>query len=138
MAHYKAPDFLTKSVFNPLIMLSMKLGKGWRGSHILEVPGRKSGKTQTVPVNPLSLEGKRYLVAPRGDTHWARNLRAAGSGELRSRKGTEPFRAIEVPDAEKSPLIEAYLKRWGSQVRSQFKALPDPSEHPVFRLEVPA
>lgn len=71
------------------------------------------------------------------DTHWARNLRAAGSAGLRSRKGTEPF-AIEVPDAEKPPLIEAYLTRWGSQVRSQFEALPDPSEHPVFRLEAPA
>jgi hypothetical protein len=32
-------------------------------------------------------------------------------------------------------LIAAYLDRWGNQVRSQFDALPDPADHPTFRLE---
>jgi hypothetical protein len=40
-----------------------------------------------------------------------------------------------VPDAEKPRLIAAYLARWGNQVRSQFDALPDPTDHPTFRLE---
>jgi deazaflavin-dependent oxidoreductase (nitroreductase family) len=127
---YLKPGFVVSRLVNPLLMT---LG----GHTTLAVRGRKSGEWRTVPVNVLEVDGQRYLVAPRGDTHWARNLRAAGSGELRSRRGKKPFNAVEVSDAEKPPLIEAYLARWGSQVRSQFKALPDPADHPVFRLEPP-
>lgn len=101
----------------------------------LAVRGRTSGEWRKVPVNVLEKDGQRYLVAPRGDTQWARNLRVAGGGELRTRKGTEPFRAGEITDSEKPPLIEAYLARWGRQVKSQFRELPDPSDHPVFRIE---
>ncbi len=51
------------------------------------------------------------------------------------RRRTEPFTAIEVSDEEKLPIIEAYLQRWGGQVRNQFEALPDPVDHLVFRIE---
>ena len=102
----------------------------------LRVRGRKTGRWRSVPVNVLELDGERYLVAPRGETEWVRNLRAAGSGQLQyGRRRIEPFTAVEVPDAEKPRLIAAYLDRWGYQVRSQFDALPDPSDHPAFRLE---
>ena len=125
---YLKPSFFVARLVNPLLMT---LG----AYTTLAVRGRKSGEWRTVPVNVLEVDGQRYLVSPRGDTHWARNLRAAGRGELRTRKGADPFTAVEVPDADKPPLIEAYLARWGSQVKSQFKELPDPSDHPVFRLE---
>jgi deazaflavin-dependent oxidoreductase (nitroreductase family) len=125
---YLEPGFVLSRLVNPVLM---KFGL----CTTLAVRGRRSGEWRTVPVNVLEFDGERYLVAPRGDTHWARNLRAAGGGELRTRKGAEPFKAVEVPDAEKPPLIEAYLARWGTQVKSQFKALPDPADHPVFRLE---
>jgi deazaflavin-dependent oxidoreductase (nitroreductase family) len=101
----------------------------------LAVRGRTSGEWRTVPVNVLDLDGSRYLVAPRGDTQWVRNLRAAGSGELRIKGRVEAFSATEVADADKPPIIEAYLARWGSQVKSQFAQLPDPADHPVFRIE---
>lgn len=113
---------------NPLLMT-------FRIVPTLAVRGRTSGEWRTVPVNVLEVDGGRYLVAPRGDTHWVRNLRASGGGELRTRKGTEAFRAVEIADAAKPPLIEAYLARWGKQVKSQFRQLPDPADHPVFRIE---
>jgi deazaflavin-dependent oxidoreductase (nitroreductase family) len=99
------------------------------------VRGRTSGEWRTVPVNVLELDGQRYLVAPRGDTQWVRNLRATGRGELRWRGRIEPFRATKIPDNEKPRLIEAYLGRRGSQVKGYFNALPSPADHPVFRIE---
>jgi deazaflavin-dependent oxidoreductase (nitroreductase family) len=124
---YLKPGFVVSRVLNPLLM---RLGL----VPTLAVRGRRSGEWRTVPVNVLELDGQRFLVAPRGDTQWARNLRAAGRGELRTRSGREAFTAIEVTDAEKPPIIDAYLARWGGQVKSQFKELPDPAEHPVFRI----
>lgn len=125
---YLRPGWLLRRVVNPLIA---RLGM----TPVLAVRGRKTGRWHIVPVNVLEYGGQRYLVAPRGETDWVRNLRAAGEGELRWRGRVERFRAAEVPDAEKPPLIEAYLQRWGAQVRAQFAALPDPADHPVFRLE---
>jgi deazaflavin-dependent oxidoreductase (nitroreductase family) len=125
---YLRPGFVVARLVNPLLMT-------FRIVPTLAVRGRTSGEWRTVPVNVLEVDGARYLVAPRGDTHWVRNLRTAGGGELRTRKATEAFRAVEVADAEKPPLIEAYLARWGKQVASQFRELPDPADHPVFRIE---
>jgi deazaflavin-dependent oxidoreductase (nitroreductase family) len=101
----------------------------------LAVRGRRSGQWRTVPVNVLDYEGARYLMAPRGNTEWVRNLRAAGTGELRWRSRVEPFRAVEIADEEKPPIIQAYRQRWEWQVKSQFEALPNAADHPVFRLE---
>jgi hypothetical protein len=83
----------------------------------------------------LEFDGQRYLIAPRGDTQWVRNLRATGRGELRRRGHVESFRATEIADNEKPRVIEAYLARWGYQVKGYFKALPNPADHPVFRIE---
>jgi deazaflavin-dependent oxidoreductase (nitroreductase family) len=125
---YLNPVWLTSRVLNPLLM---RVGM----IPILAVRGRTSGEWRTVPVNVLEIDGQRYLVAPRGDTQWVRNLRATGRGELRRRGRVESFRATEIPDNEKPPVIEAYLARWGYQVKGYFKALPDPADHPVFRIE---
>jgi len=125
---YLKPGFVVARLVNPLLM-------ALRALPTLAVRGRESGEWRTVPVNVLEVDGRRYLVAPRGDTHWVRNLRAAGGGELRTRKGIEPFRAVEIPDAQKPPLIEAYRARWGKQTTSQFRELPDPADHPVFLIE---
>jgi hypothetical protein len=86
-------------------------------------------------VNVLELDGQRYLVAPRGDTEWVRNLRTTHRGELRRLTRVESFRATEVPDSEKPRIIEAYLARWGYQVKRYFEAVPRPADHPVFRIE---
>ena len=102
----------------------------------LAVRGRKTGEWRVAPVNVLQLDGSCYLVAPRGETQWARNLRVTGEGELRRRGKTERFRAEEIEDiGEKERLIAAYRERWDKETRTQFEALPDPVDHPVFRIE---
>src|SRR5262245_33845984 len=127
-ARYLKPAWLVGRVVNPALM--------WLGIlPTLAVRGRTSGEWRTVPVNVLTFEGHRYLVAPRGDTQWVRNLRAAGQGQLRWRGRADVFRAIEVADDEKPRIIDAYLARWGYEVRSYFRALPSPSDHPVFRID---
>lgn len=146
MAAYRPPGWMTKNVFNPLVALfTEKLGISVDGANVLAVRGRRSGAWRTVPVYPLPYQGQRYLVAPRGDTEWVRNLRAAGSGELRLGKRRRAFRAEEVPDAEKPPLLRAYLKRWGHVTTTYWGDLKKDSSdqdirraapnHPVFRIQ---
>lgn len=141
---YKRPARLTRLVVNGPIKLAVRLGLSPRGSQLLTVRGRKSGEPRTVPVNPLQLEGTTYLVAPRGSTNWARNLRAAGEGELRVGRRRRRFGFTEVPDGEKLPLLRAYLSRWEPETKSQFEAGADAADerlreiaplHPVFRLD---
>ncbi|MEC4019066.1 hypothetical protein QMK28_22880 [Streptomyces sp. H27-D2] len=57
--------------------------------------GRKSGEWRRAPVNPITFEGEQYLVSVRGEAEWARNMRAAGGGELRV--GRSPAFGREVP-----------------------------------------
>ena len=98
-----------------------------------------------MPVNVLPYGGSRYLVAPRGETQWVRNLRAAGEGELLLGRRRERFRAAEVPVAEREPILRAYLRRWQWEVGRFFGGVgPDSAaeelaqvagDHPVFRIE---
>jgi deazaflavin-dependent oxidoreductase (nitroreductase family) len=125
---YLKPGWIVSRVINPLLM---RLGM----IPTLAVRGRTSGEWRTVPVNVVELDDQRYLVAPRGDTQWVRNLRATARGELRRRGRVESFRATELTDSKKPPVIEAYLARWGYQVKRYFEALPNPADHPVFRIE---
>jgi deazaflavin-dependent oxidoreductase (nitroreductase family) len=102
----------------------------------LSVPGRTSGQWRTTPIVVLEHDGGRYLVAPFGDTEWARNLRAAHTGRLHRGSGVEEFVAVEVSPSGRPPLIEAYLRRYGRmpQVAASFRQLPDPADHPTFRI----
>ncbi len=86
------------------------------GSRVLTVRGRRTGTPRSVPVNLLVLDGERYLVAPRGTTQWVRNVRAADTAELRVGRRTETVRLVEVPAAERVPVLRAYLARWGWEV----------------------
>ena len=114
------------------------------GARVLAVRGRSSGEWRTTVVNVLDLEGERFLVAPRGHTQWVRNLRAAGEGELRHGRRVEAFAAEEVADADKGPIIRAYLERWAWEVGRFFEDLDAGSDDatvaaaapgfPVFRL----
>jgi deazaflavin-dependent oxidoreductase (nitroreductase family) len=119
-----------------------RLGVPMAGAQTLAVRGRKSGEMRTTPVNPFEVGGNTYLLAPRGSTHWARNLRAAGEGELRGRR-TRRFRATEVGDAEKLPLLRTYMDKWAWEVKSFLEVDPDADDdelreiapnHPAFRI----
>ncbi|WP_033293017.1 nitroreductase family deazaflavin-dependent oxidoreductase [Amycolatopsis jejuensis] len=102
--------------FNKFVQRLTKLGLSVWGSRVLAVRGRKSGEVREVPVNLLAYEGKQYLVAPRGQTQWVRNLRAAGEGELRVGRRVQAFTYRELADTEKPALLRSYLKRWKFEV----------------------
>lgn len=129
---------------NRTVAALTRAGLSLWGSRVLAVRGRKSGEWRTTPVNLLTHDGQRYLVAPRGHTQWVRNLRAAGTGELRLGRRAEAFRAVELPDAEKPAVLRAYLKRWKFEVGVFFDGVDaDASDaellriapgYPVFRL----
>src|SRR6201986_5044397 len=89
-------------VFNAAVARLPRMGISVAGSRVLAVRGRKSGEWRTTPVNPLTVDGTRYLVAPRGNAQWVRNLRVLGTGELRIGGKTEPFSATEIPHDEKT------------------------------------
>ncbi len=107
---------LGNRLFNSSVAWLTRRGVSVSGSRVLYVRGRTSGQWRSTPVNMLSHEGRRYLVAPRGQTQWVRNLRAAGVGELRVGKKVERFTATELADAEKPEVLRAYLKRWKMEV----------------------
>ena len=142
--HFKRPGWFTKNVFNRVVAGLTRLGISVWGSRVLEVRGRTSGQWRRTPVNLLTLDGERYLVAPRGETQWVRNLRASGEGRLRVGSRTENFSAQELDDERKAPVLRAYLKRWKAEVGVFFEGVgPDASDqelrgiaprHPVFRL----
>ena len=97
---YQRPGWFTKNVFNRAVALLTRAGVSVAGSRVLEVRGRKSGEPRRTPVNLLTVDGARYLVAARGHTHWVRNLRALGEGRLLVGRRAEPFTAEEIPDDE--------------------------------------
>jgi deazaflavin-dependent oxidoreductase (nitroreductase family) len=142
--HFKRPGWFTKNVLNRIVAGLTRLGISVWGSRVLEVRGRSSGQWRRTPVNLLTLQGERYLVAPRGHTQWVRNLRASGEGRLLLGPRSESFTAAEVGDEDKVPVLRAYLKRWKAEVGVFFDGVgPDSSEeelrriapkHPVFRL----
>ena len=142
--HYRAPGWFTRNVFNQFVAFLTRQGVSVLGSRVLAVKGRTSGQWRTTPVNLLSYDGRRYLVAPRGETQWVRNLRAAGTGELRLGRRAERFRGRELTDDEKVPVLRAYLKRWKAEVGIFFEGTgPDSSDdqiraiapkHPAFEV----
>src|SRR5262249_29260477 len=141
---YLVPDWFTRKVFNPSVRGLTKLGISVKGSRVLEVRGRTSGEIRTTVVNLLTVDGVRYLVAPRGETQWVRNVRAAGSGPLRVGKRREAFTVAELADEAKPAIIRAYLKAWAWEVGRFFEGLKADSSDaeiaavapgfPVFRV----
>ncbi len=145
--HRRSP-WIMRHVFDPLTRLLVgRLGvDDHNGTRVIEVQGRVSGAWRATPVRLLELDGHRYVVAMYGQTQWVRNLRARGCGRLRLGRQVMDFRAIELGDAEKLPVLRAYFKRWWSLV-ARMTTLSSPeapdeelakvaSQHPVFRLDV--
>jgi deazaflavin-dependent oxidoreductase (nitroreductase family) len=135
--YYRAPGWFTRNVFNPLVAILTRQGVSVLGSRVLAVKGRTSGEWRTTPVNLLGYEGHRYLVAPRGETQWVRNLRAAGTGELRVGRRAEAFRGRELSDDEKVPILRAYLKRWKAETGVFFEGTSADSSDKEIRAIAP-
>ena len=144
-ARYIKPKSAT-NFFNDTVGRLTKMGISIYGSRVLYVRGRKSGEWRSTPVNPLRLaDGTRYLVAPRGNTQWVRNLRVVGGGELRIGRKAEPFTATEITDDDKPAILRAYLKRWKWEVGVFFDGVDAKAPeqklreiapgYPIFRIE---
>ncbi|MFD7962204.1 nitroreductase family deazaflavin-dependent oxidoreductase [Streptomyces zaomyceticus] len=143
-AHVMKPGWITVNLLNPTVAWLTRRGISVWGSRVLAVRGRKSGEWRRTPVNLLTLDGSRYLVAPRGHVQWTHNMRAAGGGQLILGKHVQEFTVVEVADDDKPALLRAYLKRWKAEVGVFFGGVgPDSSDaelraiapkHPVFRV----
>jgi deazaflavin-dependent oxidoreductase (nitroreductase family) len=142
--HVQKPGWFTVNVFNRFVAWLTRRGVSVWGSRVLAVRGRKSGQWRTTPVNLLTLDGRQYLVAPRGHVQWTHNMRAAGGGELHLGKHVDTFTAAEVGDDDKTPILRAYIKRWKAEVGVFFNGVgpdsPDDQlrriapDHPVFEI----
>lgn len=143
---YQRPGWFTKNVGNRLVAGLTRVGLPVAGSRVLEVRGRKSGEPRRTPVNPLELDGNRYLVAPRGHTQWVRNVRVNPDARLLSRGRGEEIRLSEIDDdAAKLPILRAYLEKWAWEVGVFFEGVGADSsdqelariapDHPIFRVE---
>ena len=126
---YLKPGFFLKSIVGPIVIRSGRFP-------VLTVVGRTSGRLRSVPIGPpVEVKGQRYLVSPRGETHWVCNLRKAGGGRLRSHGLTESFLVVEVDGMERDRAIAAYRTQAGKMLEPAFARLPDADDHPTFRLE---
>lgn len=110
---YVRPDGRGDRIGNAVVRWLTAHGISLRGSRVLTVVGRKSGLPRSTPVNLMTHGGERYLVAPRGRTEWVRNVRAAeGAAELSLGRRVERVVLDEVPVAERTPVIRAYVDAW--------------------------
>jgi deazaflavin-dependent oxidoreductase (nitroreductase family) len=139
------PDWFTRRIFNPLVNLLMRLGISVWGARVLEHRGRRSGELHHTPVNLLTIDGTDYLVAPRGETQWVRNVRAAdGHLVLILGRRRRICTATEIPVDERADILRTYLRRWKFEVGMFFDGVgPEASDaefaavaerHPVFAL----
>jgi len=144
-AHYRRPGWFTRNVMNRLVARLTRMGVSVWGSRVLEVRGRRSGEPRRVPVNLLELDGATYLVSARGTGEWVRNVRAAdGALDLLLGRRREPMQATELADADKVPVLRAYLARWKAEVGVFFDGVDADSSddeiaaiahrHPVFAV----
>jgi deazaflavin-dependent oxidoreductase (nitroreductase family) len=141
---YVQPDWFTRNVFNPVVARFTRWGISLWGSRVLSVPGRVSGEIRSNPVNVLDVDGRRFLVAPRGETQWVRNVRAAGEGTLSVGRRAETVRLEELDDSDKPAVLRPYLRRWKWEVGQFFDGVDADStdaellaiapNHPVFEI----
>ncbi|OBF52982.1 hypothetical protein A5756_16000 [Mycobacterium sp. 852002-53434_SCH5985345] len=133
---YEEPSGVVRAA-NAVIRWLAEMGVSIAGTHALRVRGRKSGKTRAVVINLLTVDGVDYLVSPRGNTQWARNVRAAGVVETGPRWRRRRARVSEVADAAKTELLRRYLERWYWQVKDYVAGLTPDSTDEEFRAVAP-
>ena len=135
MTRYVQPGWFTTNVFNRAVRRPTRWGISVAGSRELRVRGRKSGEWRSTPVNLLTVGDERYLVAPRGTTQWVRNIRVSPEAELRVGRRTERFRAEELADTQKTPVLREYLRRWAWEVGTFFEGVgKDASDDDLARI----
>jgi deazaflavin-dependent oxidoreductase (nitroreductase family) len=140
-AYFVRPTFAVRIV-NRLYAWITRIGFGLPNSYLLQVPGRKTGKTRSVAINVLSYNGKFFVVATRGSTHWSRNVLAHRKIVLKRGRMRSDFKVRLVLAAEKPKILKAYVTRFRQARRFFPVAAGSPSasfapladRHPVFEL----
>jgi deazaflavin-dependent oxidoreductase (nitroreductase family) len=89
------------SFFNPIAKALLGLGVPMGPDVLLTVRGRKSGLPRSTPVAVAELAGRLWVISPFGEVDWARNLRAAGRGTIRSGARLFEVTARELDEAER-------------------------------------
>ena len=144
LPRYIPPAGRADAAFSTAVAWLTDHGISLLGSRVLTVRGRRTGTPQRVPVNLLVLDGERYLVAPRGNTQWVRNIRVAGEAELRVGRRVERVTAAELAVDARLPVLRVYLRRWGWEIGKFVEGLSGSSTDaelahaapgiPVFRV----
>ncbi len=123
-------------------LCGLGLGPSWAVA--LETTGHRTGRVHAIPLVIGEHDGQRYLVSMLGErSPWVHNVRAAG-GRATIRHGRRrEIRLVEVPPAERAPVIRAYLARAvGARPHvpveptaplEAFEAIAE--RYPVFRIE---
>jgi hypothetical protein len=140
--NYRRPGSIERS-FSRVLAFLVKRGVVRGHFHVLEVRGRTSGRIIALPVDLLDIAGRLYLVGPRGETQWVRNVRAAGEVALAQGGRRHRYRADELATDLRPPILKEYLDRFAAEVQ-RFFPVPkgSPAEafagiadrHPVFEL----
>jgi len=142
MTMYHPPSGFVKAM-NAFIGRLASWGLIPGGTALLQVKGRRSGQTRSTAVTWVEYDGQRYLVAPRGNTEWVRNVKAAGGEAILKHGKSERVRLEEVPVEQRAPIIQAYLKKTARVTKREFGIEPDApieefrriaGDHPVFRI----
>jgi|SRR5579871_3154862 len=141
------PQTPLEKAFNRLFGFMVGLGVAPHYAYLLQVRGRKSGRLYSTPVSLVVMDGKRYLVAPRGRTQWVRNAEVTGEIALKRGRHRESFALKAVPDAAKPPILKVYLDSYKAAVQRFFPVaagskaeafVPIAANYPVFELEARA
>jgi deazaflavin-dependent oxidoreductase (nitroreductase family) len=108
MSHPKPPRWLKPA--NKVFIAMTRLGLSFGGESpvVLTVPGRKSGTPRSTPVTPMTLDGKRYVVAGFPGADWIRNVRVAGYATVARGRSSERVRMVELSAADARPVLRAF------------------------------
>jgi deazaflavin-dependent oxidoreductase (nitroreductase family) len=131
-------------VLNAIVRPLARIGLTGPRTHLLTVPGRKTGKPWSTPVSIVQVGERRWLVAPYGDRNWVKNARAAGWVELRRGRRSERLAVRELSPEAAVPVLQEYF-RISRVTRPYFDVtlesthaewLAEAPRHPVFELVV--
>jgi hypothetical protein len=126
------PNFLqpnaVERLFGRILVALVRMGLVGGHFHVLEVRGRKSGRTISLPIDPIEWEGSRYLVCARGHSNWVRNAGAAGEIALIQGRHRRRYGVRELPPDRRAPVLKAYLDSYSREVQRFF---PVPKGSPV-------
>ncbi|HXG76297.1 MAG TPA: nitroreductase family deazaflavin-dependent oxidoreductase [Gaiellaceae bacterium] len=134
-----------RRLVNLLVRPLARLGLTGPRTHLLTVPGRRTGKPWSTPVSLVHEGGERWLVAPYGERNWVRNARAAGWVELRRGRRRERVGVEELSPEAAAPVLRRYYEL-GRVTRTFFEVglrsslddwVAEAPRHPVFRIVAP-